>query len=305
MTTSQKSIIKTLAYFSIFKHPLKADELHKFLLFHKCTTDELNREVEELKSQGKVFKFNDFFLIEKNKNWVDNRIKGEKLADKLWKVAKFMAHIIKRFPFVRAIFISGSLAKHNVSTDTDIDFFIITKQKRLWIARSPLIAFKKIFLLNKKKFFCINYLITDDHLEIEDKNIFTAIEIASVKPIFNKDLYLKFLEANRWISDFLPNFSPQQSFNTISNKFSLFQFILEKLFELTFSKKLLNKIDLILMNKWKDIWRKRYPSLTEDEMDLMFRCRPYASKAHPNNFQTFVLNNYKMKIKFLLDGEES
>ena len=126
-----------------------------------------------------------------------NKIKLVKLsAVKFWKIAQFMAHIIKRFPFVRGIFISGSLAKWNVSTQTDIDFFIITKRGRLWLTRSALIAFKKFFLLNSKKFFCLNYFITDDHLEIEDRNIFTAIEIASVKPIFNLELYLKFLEAN-------------------------------------------------------------------------------------------------------------
>lgn len=306
MTQTQKSIIKTLAYFSIFKHPLRIDELHRFLLFHKSTPEEISEQVKDLKSSGKIFEIDGFFTIENDKTWVMNRIKGEKLARGFWKIAKFMAHIIKRFPFVRAIFISGSLAKFNVSAHTDIDFFIITKSKRLWMTRSLLIAFKKIFLLNRKKFFCINYFITDDHLEIEDKNIFTAMEIASVKPIFNKDMYLKFIEANLWIKNFLPNFTPPQTPDTISNRSSLIQLSLERLFEFTLNrnKNFLDKFDLILMDKWKNIWRRRYPNLTEEERDLMFRCRPYASKAHPNNFQGFVLNSYKEKIKTLLDGEE-
>ncbi len=306
MTPIQRSIIKTLAYFSIFKHPLKIDELHRFLLFKKCTIGELAREINGLRSQGIVFEIDKFFLLENDKNWVINRIKGEKLARRFWRIAKFMSHIIKRFPFVRAIFISGSLAKFNVTKSTDIDFFIITKSKRLWLTRSFLIAFKKVFLLNKKKFFCINYFITDDHLEIEDKNIFTAMEIASVKPIFNYEVYLQFIKANSWIKNFIPNFYTTQSFNTISNKPSFIQSASEKIFEFALNRKkdFLDKFDLILMNKWKEIWRRRYPNLTDEERDLMFRCRPYVSKAHPNDFQSFVLQNYEKKIKTLLNREE-
>lgn len=303
MTQVQESIIKTLIYFSIFKHPLKIDELHKFLLFQRCTIDKLKSEVEELKKAGKIFEIDNFFLIENDKNWVLNRINGEKLAPKFWKIAQFMAHIIKRFPFVRGIFISGSLAKWNVSIHTDIDFFIITKPKRLWLTRSALIAFKKVFLLNRKKFFCLNYFITDDHLEIEDKNIFTALEIASVKPIFNLNLYLKFLEANSWIENFIPNFTPIQIPKLISKHSPISQFLLEKLIETPLNSKL-DKFDLILMNKWKMIWEKRYPNLTDEERDLMFRCRPYVSKAHPNNFQNFVLREYENKIKIFFSEPE-
>lgn len=306
MTPVQKGIIRTLAYFSIFKHPLKMDELYRLLLFNKCTIAELKEEINQLKSKGIVFEIDQFFLIEKDKSWVANRIKGEKLARKFWEIAKFMAHIIKRFPFVRAIFISGSLAKFNVSPSTDIDFFIITRSNRLWLARSLLIAFKKIFLLNRKKFFCVNYFITDDHLEIEDKNIFTAMEIASIKPIFNYDMYLKFIEANSWIKNFIPNFSVPKSFETISNRPSTIQLVLEKTLEFTLNRRraFLDKFDLNLMNKWKEIWQKRYPNLTDEQRDLMFRCRTYVSKAHPNDFQNFVLKNYVEKIKILLNGDE-
>ena len=283
MTQLLENIIKTLAYFSIFKHPLKIDELKK--------------EVEELKMAGKVFEIDNFLLIENDKSWILNRINGERLAVKFWKIAQFMAHIIKRFPFVRGIFISGSLAKWNVSTQTDIDFFIITKRGRLWLTRSALIAFKKFFLLNSKKFFCLNYFITDDHLEIEDRNIFTAIEIASVKPIFNLELYLKFLEANSWMKNFIPNFTPPSIPKLISKRSPFSQFLLEKFIEMPFNDSELDELDFVLMNKWQRIWQRRYPNLTEEERDLMFRCRPYASKAHPNNFQNFVLSEYENKLR--------
>jgi len=304
MTDIQKSIVKTLVYFSIFKHPLRIDELHKFLLFKGCRLDEVKHEALKLKENGKIFEFDGFFQLEDKKEWVEARIKGERVASWFWKVAKFMAHVMKRFPFVRGIFVSGALAKWNISMKSDIDFFIITKRGRLWMARSLLIGFKKVFLLNKRKFFCLNYFISDDHLEIEDKNIFTAIEIATLKPIFNLGLYFEFMRANSWIRGFLPNYYVDGFPGSIvSERKSLFQSFSEKFFEGIFNRNgnSLDKFDLALMEKWKKIWKVRYPNLGDEERDLMFRCRPYSSKAHPNNFQNFVLTNYDLKVRSIFD----
>ncbi len=304
MTDIQKSIVKTLAYFSIFKHPLRIEELHRFLLFRECRLDEVREETLKLKESGKIFEFDGFFQLEDNKEWVKARIRGERVASQFWRVAKFMAHLMKRFPFVRGIFVSGALAKWNISMKGDIDFFIVTRKGRLWIARSLLIGFKKVFLLNKRKFFCLNYFISDDHLEIEDKNIFTAIEIATLKPVFNLGLYFEFMKANSWIKEFLPNYYIDGfPGSTVSQRRSLFQLFSENFLELVFNSNgdLLDKFDFVLMEKWKRIWKSRYPNLTEEERDLMFRCRPYSSKVHPNDFQNFVLLNYDLKIRSIFD----
>ena len=96
---------------------------------------------------------------------------------------------IKRFPFVRAVFLSGELSKNISSDDGDIDFMIVTEKNRLWICRTLLTFFKKIFLFNQKKYLCINYFVDEEHLHLPKKNIFTATEIAHVKPLFNFILF--------------------------------------------------------------------------------------------------------------------
>ena len=62
-----------------------------------------------------------------------------------------------------------------------------------------------MFLLNSKKYFCVNYFIDEDHLEIEEKNRFTATEIATLLPIYNAQLYQRFYRANNWIKNYLPH----------------------------------------------------------------------------------------------------
>src|SRR5207253_11478070 len=127
------------------------------------------------------------------------RIEKEKHSKKMWRMAAMMTHIIKRFPFVRAVMITGSLSKNSSDKRSDLDFMIITEPKRLWIARTILMLFKKIFLFNSYKYFCLNYYITSDNLEIEEKNIFTATEIAYVKATYNTRLMEDFIKANMWI----------------------------------------------------------------------------------------------------------
>ena len=90
--------------------------------------------------------------------------------------------------------ISGSLSKGYYDDDGDIDFFIITSPKRLWIARTFLILYKKIFLLNSRKYFCVNYFISSNALEIEEKNIFTATELTTLLPMFGNGSFHKFYE---------------------------------------------------------------------------------------------------------------
>ena len=78
--------------------------------------------------------------------------------------AKAKARFISKFPFVAAVGVSGSLSKGYYDSDSDIDFFIITQHNRLWICRTLLMVYKKIFLLNSRKYFCPNYFISSEQL---------------------------------------------------------------------------------------------------------------------------------------------
>ena len=81
----------------------------------------------------------------------------------MMKAAKRVGTFIHRFPYVRGVYLSGSLSKHGITgKDDDLDFFIITKAGRVWAAKLLLIAFKKIVLLNSEKYFCINLLMSEE-----------------------------------------------------------------------------------------------------------------------------------------------
>lgn len=299
MDELRKNILKTLLYYDIFSHPLKCEEIFSFLPRNGIPAADVNEFLKKTAaSDSAPFAEKDgYFYIKPAEENVFKRIEKEIYSRKMWKRASLITHIIKRFPFVRAVLVTGSLSKNSSDNSSDLDFMLITKPGGLWIARTLLMTFKKIFLLNSYKFFCINYYITEDNLEITDKNIFTATEIATIKATFNSDLLKRFLKHNLWINEFFPNYvlcDPllHTSGCRVNEKRSLLQMITEFLIPAGIAAILDKKLMYMTCNHWK----KHYPHLTEQERSHMFRSTENVSKTHPGNMQKKILGLYNQKL---------
>lgn len=300
MEELQKNITKTLLYYDIFSHPLKSEEIFSFLPKNSISQqDVVNFLSEASKKNDSPFAEKDgYYYIKPAADNVGKRIEKENYSKRMWKRAGLVTHIIKRFPYVRAVMISGSLSKNSSDSSSDLDFMLITKPGRLWIARTLLMLFKKIIFLNSYKFFCINYYITEDNLEITDKNIFTATEIATIKPTYNSVLLKKFIENNGWISSFFPNYVLcDPLLHTSGCKVSERRSILQAITEFFIPGFIAAKVDRKLMNMTRNHWKKRYPQLAEQERNHMFRSTENVSKTHPGNMQKKILGLYDDKLK--------
>src|SRR6185436_3436265 len=89
--------------------------------------------------------------------------------------------------------------------------------------------FKKVFFLNSHKHFCINYFVTEDNLEIPDRNVFTATELISVIPTYNYQLYSRFMNDNQWVKNFFPNTRQKNAEHCVKKRYGFWKKILEKL----------------------------------------------------------------------------
>ncbi|MDA8650141.1 hypothetical protein N9L36_00355 [Schleiferiaceae bacterium] len=180
----------------------------------KTSQKEVLKNLEEMCELNLIVNRDDLWAL-KNES-LDIRINNLERNSRLLKISKRMGWLIGKFPFVKGVYLSGSLSKLGANNDdADIDYFIITKNNRIWTARLVLIIFKRLFLFNSLKYFCTNYFIDENHLELNKKNIYTAIESASLMALQNKGLLGKFIEKNPFIQDYFPNFIPQKadSFN--------------------------------------------------------------------------------------------
>ncbi|MCZ6777041.1 MAG: hypothetical protein O7D34_11380, partial [Ignavibacteria bacterium] len=282
-TPLDSAILRTLLYYDIWHYPLNAKELFTFLPINSLSFDDFRHSLAKHGAGDMVVGHEGYyFLKDKNQAIVTQRVMKERRARWMWQMARLAAYIIKRFPFVRAVFVSGDLSKNVTNRDSDVDFFIVTAPNRLWITRTLLILFKKIFLFNSKKFFCLNYFITSDHLRLDEQNVYAATEIAHLKPLFNSRLFFQYLHANDWINKFFPNFDISSlSLPRVDEKPSLIQRFLELPFLFLPS----DRIDWYFLRKMKVIWAKRYPEFDEETRNRIFRSTRDESRAYVGNFQ--------------------
>ena len=144
-TTLSKSILKTLLYFDIFQYPLTASEIFAHLTTNHVTVDHVATELNRLSNLSIISPISDFYSVHDNPMLGSRRTKGNQMAQQSLTLARRQARLISQFPFVRAVMASGSLSKDYMDEHSDLDFFVITKPNRLWIARMLLIVYNTLF----------------------------------------------------------------------------------------------------------------------------------------------------------------
>ncbi len=275
-----------LLYFDLFDFPLTEEELYSFLPVKE------HKEEFTLKLRKAGLRSSDgLYHLREGHEIASLRKTQQARAAKMLAAARFMGNLIRHFPFVRGVYLSGSLSKGVDSGDADIDFFIITAESRLWICRAILTMFKKIFFLNSKKFLCLNYFLSENHLEIPEKNVFTATELVTLQPLHNEELLRKLLAANEWIYNFYPNFKLKWETKRLRRSF------VQKVFELPLSDGYTEKLDNKLMKYYRKLWAKRYRQFVREKREFLFRSTPYSSKVHPKDYQSIVLDAYEERLK--------
>jgi hypothetical protein len=288
-----KSILKTLLYFDVFQYPLTATEVFKHLTTNHVILDDVTRALAQLSDQSIIYPIADFYSIQNNLALGSRRVQGNQKALVSLPMARKKAMFISKFPFVRAVMASGSLSKDYMDEHSDLDFFVITKPNRLWIARMLLTLYKKIFLFNSHKYFCVNYYVDEEHLEIEEKNIFTATELATLIPLYGKEHYSQLMKANDWIKKYLPNHAARPIGQVPAYEPSWFNKILEAIINWGGG----NRIERIFMNLLAKRWKKRYQAAySKPDFEVAFKTKEYVSKGHPNNHQRKVLDLYQQKL---------
>lgn len=281
---NKSSLLEIFCYFDIFHYPLTFEEL--VLLSSKT----FNRsDLQELIKSGIVCQNQEYYHLIDSPICVENRKKGNVRALKLENKAIDNAMFIGQFPFVRSVSISGSMSKGYLSEDADIDYFIITDPGRLWIARTLLILYKKLFLFNSNKYFCVNYFIDTDNLAIEEKNQFTATEVVTLRNVYGPEVHRQFERANQWAFSRFPNYETNHLSQPSKSKW--FKRLTEKLL----SGRLGDQIDIWCLMKTINRWRSKFGGMEEVDFKIAFKSRRSISKHHPNNFQKKVLEALSQK----------
>ncbi len=290
-------ILRTLAYFDIFSYPLKKEEIWQFLQ-QCCEMHDFNTALDELAADGIIFFADGFYGLQHNISLVQRRLKGNTLATAQLPRAQKIARFLSGFPYVRAVGISGSLSKNFADEKSDIDLFVITSANRLWIARTIMHLFKKLtFLAGKQNWFCMNYYVDEKGLQIKEKNIFTAIETATLLNLQGSESFREFFLANAWVNALFPNHvSNVDSIKEVQNHF------VKRIIEKLFNNKAGDWLDNKLMNITGKRWNKKTTKqkLNTRGIIMGLDAAKHYAKPDPCNFQVKVLEQYEKKLQELM-----
>lgn len=290
----ENSILRTLAYFDMFLHPLTEDEIGLFL-DQRVEKTELDLALKGLLETGQVFRFHEFYSLRNDPILIERRIRGNALAEKMLITAYRNASFLQKFPFVRGVGISGSLSKKYADKGTDIDFFIITRSERLWIARTFLHLFKKLtYLAGKQHGFCMNYFIDEEAMEIAEKNIFTATEVVTLIPVCGDASMEAFLQANDWVLNYLPEQSLQKTC-LYPTKDPWYKKLVEKFLQNQLGNWLDNRFMAITAKRWKRKEYRHQKNMKGDPVGL--RIGKHCARPNPEHLQKKLLGMLSEKMQ--------
>lgn len=290
----QQDVLRTILYFDVFHFPLSAGEIYEYLPSNSTSLAEVRQACVSpplsalLREEAGMY----YLAARSGPDPVRDRQANEQRAKRFMKIAKVMAWIIRQFPFVRGIGVSGELSKGVVSKEGDIDFVVVTSQKRVWVTRTMLILFKKVFLLNRKRYFCVNHFIAEDYYAVPQKNRYIALEIATLVPLFNALFFRQFVDVNPWIGTYFPNLNsvPHREFSEPSRG------IIQRILELPLRGAAGDRLDQFLMERWRSIWRQRYHHLPEEKLRELFRTEESLSTAYAGDFLSVILQEYSKRL---------
>lgn len=197
------ALLTALAYADLFDFPLSLSELTRFQVGTRISEPDVARCLSSLLSADLVCEQGGYYCLRGREKIFGIRQDRERASRKVWRRARLYAPILGRLPFVRMVAVTGALAVNNLGGQPDIDLFALAEPGRVWICRRFLVALVRVARLFGDDL-CPNYILSLSRLELDQRDFFTAHELAQMVPLCGFEHYQKVLQANIWAAQYLP-----------------------------------------------------------------------------------------------------
>jgi len=198
--------IEPIIYGDIFDFPPTLEEIWRYCPL-PLTREQLSRRLDDNGPTNPVAHLvncrDGFYHLRGREEIIELRRQRKENSREIWKRARKVAGRIQYIPFIRAMAVTGSLTTDNADEDGDPDFLVITARNRIWTVFFFLGTIQR---LNSVQTLCPNFYISEHSLQITPMDFYNAREVTQAIPLTGFELYKRFLEVNRWVTDFVPNF---------------------------------------------------------------------------------------------------
>ncbi len=199
----KEAITWLIVFFDLFEYPLTANQIWQYLDKRYSLTE----IISALESDSRIASKNGFYFLNGRVDTVVTRQKRHNYSVRKTKIAWRFSTFFSFLPFVKVIALANSMGQHNLRDESDIDFFIITSAKRIWLTRLICAGIAKILNRrptpkNKKDKICLSFYITTenlnlDELKLPDNDPYFFFWLRTLVLLYNKEgIYEKFLQAN-------------------------------------------------------------------------------------------------------------
>lgn len=223
-TSLKLAIRASVAYFEVLGVALTPCELQRYLINPRRLNGEhmppgaaslavVFELVDELVAAGEIGMTQGFLHMPGRAERVARRIDFMKYRDAKLKRAAVIVRNLRWIPFVRGVFLSGSVAVGHPRTQSDLDFLIVVAPGRIWLSRALvdrvtyILGVKRHNSLTKDRA-CLNHYLTSDHLTIPYASLYNAMTYAHLLPLWEgqsrrRSLLEQFYAANEWLGDYV------------------------------------------------------------------------------------------------------
>lgn len=218
MSDLKKAILETIAFFDMFDYPLTAFEIWQWLGL-KC---ELREAIAALSRGGlaeAIDEGNGFYFLTGRQEILSVRQRRHNYAQRKTKRAGRVAGIFRSIPWIKFIAVGNIIGAHNLKDESDIDFFIVTEGKRVWLTRLFCAGLMKVLgrrptAHEQRDRVCLNFYVSEERLDLRnlrmpDEDIYFVYWLVCLVPVYDQGgVYEKLITANAWLKKKLPNWQP-------------------------------------------------------------------------------------------------
>lgn len=189
---------QTLAYFSLFKRPLTKREFDRARWHEDHTTPHTTNHLMAFSPED-----------------IRERHRRTLYSDLHMKTATHATRVIRYIPFVRAIFLCNTVAMGAAQAGSDVDLFIVTAAKRLWITRLLVTVMMAVTGMRRSKNtvagkICLSFYVSEDGLNLGkiaiDEDIYLAYWLHTLRPLYDPtDIQSALYHKNSWAKRKIPN----------------------------------------------------------------------------------------------------
>lgn len=287
----EKSIVSTLAYFSVHKYPLTLMEIckwrNRFRIMNyesgptgfvgriregRMMVSDIQRVLDDSENLKRIRGCKNGFYFLKgfssrrdDENLIELRKKRHNLAQDRWKKLRKITTILQIIPNVKMFAACNTLVLNDIKENSDIDVFVIIKEGRMWQTRFFITALVALLgqwrhrdnIANK---ICLSFYVTDKNLNLKwlakkPYDPMLVYWITFVYPLLDRSIYDKFIKENDWIKEYVPNFIKYNP-NLLERK-------VEKIFIFDILRRL---SEAILNTKIGDLLEKFFKKIQEGKM---------------------------------------